>query len=207
MPEAKSNRRVRFTRSALREALIDLILEKPLASITVKDICARADINRSTFYLHFKDVTDILRTTEDEIIEHMHDRTPVHDQKLHDPKEIEEFFTGFLEHIRQNPRMLKVIQVLCSEQGDPYFVRKLQNMTYDAFLNGWDAHMMPQMSEDQKLLVFSYIISGMVSMLSTWATKAQEMPTSQVVELLMGLMRHGMDSIAPFDVIHDKLTK
>ena len=67
MPEAKNNRRVRFTRSALREALIDLILEKPLVSITVKDICARADINRSTFYLHFKDVTDILRTTEDEI--------------------------------------------------------------------------------------------------------------------------------------------
>ena len=30
----------------LREALIDLILEKPLVSITVKDICARADINR-----------------------------------------------------------------------------------------------------------------------------------------------------------------
>ena len=73
MPEAKNNRRVRFTRSALREALIDLILEKPLVSITVKDICARADINRSTFYLHFKDVTDILRTTEDEIIEHMHE--------------------------------------------------------------------------------------------------------------------------------------
>ena len=67
MPETKNNRRVRFTRSALREALIDLILEKPLVSITVKDICARADINRSTFYLHFKDVTDILRTTEDEI--------------------------------------------------------------------------------------------------------------------------------------------
>ena len=63
MPETKNNRRVRFTRSALREALIDLILEKPLVSITVKDICARADINRSTFYLHFKDVTAILRTT------------------------------------------------------------------------------------------------------------------------------------------------
>ena len=39
MPETKNNRRVRFTRSALREALIDLILEKPLVSITVKDIC------------------------------------------------------------------------------------------------------------------------------------------------------------------------
>ena len=97
MPEAQNNRRVRFTRSALREALIDLILEKPLVSITVKDICARADINRSTFYLHFKDVTDILRTTEDEIIEHMREHAPTHEQEIRDRQEIEGFFTDFLE--------------------------------------------------------------------------------------------------------------
>lgn len=132
MPETKNNRRVRFTRSALREALIDLILEKPLVSITVKDICARADINRSTFYLHFKDVTDILRTTEDEIIEHMREHTPTHKRKLRDLQEIEGFFTDFLEQIRNNLRIMKVIQVLCSEQGDPYFVRKLQTMTYES---------------------------------------------------------------------------
>lgn len=195
MPETKNNRRVRFTRSALREALIDLILEKPLVSITVKDICARADINRSTFYLHFKDVTDILRTTEDEIIEH----TPTHERKFHDLQEIEGFFIDFLEQIRNNPRIMKVIQVLCSEQGDPYFVRKLQTMTYEAFLDGWDMHMMPEMSEQRKLLVFSYTISGMVSMLSTWATRAQDTPIDQVVSLLMGLMWHGMDYFAASD--------
>lgn len=193
MPETKNNRRVRFTRSALREALIDLILEKPLVSITVKDICARADINRSTFYLHFKDVTDILRTTEDEIIEHMHER------ECRDLQEIKGFFIDFLEQIRSNPRIMKVIQVLCSEQGDPYFVRKLQTMTYEAFLDGWDMHMMPEMSEQRKLLVFSYIISGMVSMLSTWATRAQDTPTEQVVSLLMGLMWHGLDCFAASD--------
>ena len=50
MGEHKLNRRVQYTRTALREALIDLICEEPLASISVTDICARADINRSTFY-------------------------------------------------------------------------------------------------------------------------------------------------------------
>ena len=199
MPETKNNRRVRFTRSALREALIDLILEKPLVSITVKDICARADINRSTFYLHFKDVTDILRTTEDEIIEHMREHTLTHERKFHDLQEIEGFFIDFLEQIRNNPRIMKVIQVLCSEQGDPYFVRKLQTMTYKAFLDGWDMHMMPEMSEQRKLRGFSYTSSGLVSMLSTWATRAQDTPTEQVVSLLMGLMWHGMDYFAASD--------
>ncbi|MFR0923580.1 MAG: TetR/AcrR family transcriptional regulator [Butyricicoccaceae bacterium] len=171
MPETKNNRRVRFTRSALRESPDRPDLEKPLVSITVKDICARADINRSTFYLHFKDVTDILRTTEDEIIEHMREHTPTHKRKFRDLQEIEGFFIDFLEQIRNNSRIMKVIQVLCSEQGDPYFVRKLQTMTYEAFLDGWDMHDAGN-ERAAKLLVFSYTISGMVSMLSTWATRA-----------------------------------
>ena len=132
-------------------------------------------------------MTDILRTTEDEIIEHMHEHAPMHERECRELQEIKGFFIDFLEQIRSNPRIMKVIQVLCSEQGDPYFVRKLQTMTYEAFLDGWDMHMMPEMSEQRKLLVFSYIISGMVSMLSTWATRAQDTPTEQVVSLLDGV--------------------
>ena len=152
-------------------------------------------------------MTDILRTTEDDIIDQMRSHTPTPEQRFNNPEEVQAYFTEFLNVIKSTPRMMKVMQVLCSEQGDPYFVRKLQAMTYEAFLNGWDMHMMPKMSENEKLLVYSYIISGMVAMLSTWATKAQEVPTEQVVELLMGLLRHGMDSIAPFDEINEKLTK
>ena len=144
-------------------------------------------------------MTDILRTTEDEIIEHMHEHAPMHERECRDLQEIKGFFIDFLEQIRSNPRIMKVIHVLCSEQGDPYFVRKLQTMTYEAFLDGWDMHMMPEMSEQRKLLVFSYIISGMVSMLSTWATRAQDTPTEQVVSLLMGLMWHGLDCFAASD--------
>ena len=144
-------------------------------------------------------MTDILRTTEDEIIEHMREHTPTHKRKFRDLQEIEGFFIDFLEQIRNNPRIMKMIQVLCSEQGDPYFVRKLQTMTYKAFLDSWDMHMMPEMNEHQKRLVFSYIIMGMVSMLSTWATRAQDTPTDQVVSLLMGLMWHGLDYFAASD--------
>ena len=60
MAAHKPNRRVQYTRTALRDALIDLICEKPLTHITVTDICTRADINRSTFYLHYQGVHELL---------------------------------------------------------------------------------------------------------------------------------------------------
>ena len=71
MAEQKLNRRVQYTRRALREALIDLVSEKPLANITITDICARADINRSTFYLHYQGVHELLGEIEDHIIAHI----------------------------------------------------------------------------------------------------------------------------------------
>ena len=71
MPKETVNRRVQFTKTALRDAMIELICEKPLTSITVKDVCARADINRSTFYLHYKDVDSLLVAVEDYAIEYI----------------------------------------------------------------------------------------------------------------------------------------
>lgn len=53
-------------RSALRskrlinEALADLLQEKPLDKITVTDVVTRADINRGTFYAHYRDIPDVV---------------------------------------------------------------------------------------------------------------------------------------------------
>ena len=55
----KSDRRVQYTRRALQESLVSLMREKPLQKISVKEICARADINRSTFYVHFGSPEDV----------------------------------------------------------------------------------------------------------------------------------------------------
>lgn len=44
----------------LREALIRLIHERGWDEITVQDVCGRADVGRSTFYLHFADKEELL---------------------------------------------------------------------------------------------------------------------------------------------------
>ncbi len=54
--------RIRRTRTYLREALINLVLEKGYQGITIKDLADRACINRSTFYLHYQDKDDLLIT-------------------------------------------------------------------------------------------------------------------------------------------------
>ena len=55
------DRRVRRTRAALRDALLDLMAERGYEAVTVQDIIDRADVGRSTFYNHYTDKDDLLR--------------------------------------------------------------------------------------------------------------------------------------------------
>jgi AcrR family transcriptional regulator len=57
---AREDRRVRRTRRLLREALLELILEKGYDRLTVQDVLDRADVGRATFYAHFHDKDDLL---------------------------------------------------------------------------------------------------------------------------------------------------
>lgn len=57
---AKEDRRVQRTHRALREALVALILERGWDGFGIRDLCERADVGRSTFYLHFADKEDVL---------------------------------------------------------------------------------------------------------------------------------------------------
>ncbi|GAA4952460.1 AcrR family transcriptional regulator [Nonomuraea thailandensis] len=59
-PTPPTDRRVRRTRTLLHTALIELISEKGYDNVTVQDILDRADVGRSTFYLHYPSKDQLL---------------------------------------------------------------------------------------------------------------------------------------------------
>ena len=62
MNEPRSDRRVAKTKSALEKALLSLILKKGYEATTVEDICAEANVGRSTFNGHFTSKDDLTRS-------------------------------------------------------------------------------------------------------------------------------------------------
>lgn len=53
------DRRVRKTKKAIQDVFCEMTKEKKLNEITVKELCTKADINKSTFYLHYRDIYDL----------------------------------------------------------------------------------------------------------------------------------------------------
>lgn len=67
--EKPLDRRVRRTRKLIQEALFSLMKEMPYRRIHIGQITERADISRSTFYLHYETKDDLLLSVADEIID------------------------------------------------------------------------------------------------------------------------------------------
>ena len=65
--EKKTDRRVRKTKAQLRAGLAKLMQTKSIKEITVKELVDEVDINRSTFYLHYTDIYQMLESIEDEL--------------------------------------------------------------------------------------------------------------------------------------------
>lgn len=56
-----SGQKVLFSQELLHQALLVLLKEKPLNKITIRELCAKAGVNRTTFYNHYQSPEDILR--------------------------------------------------------------------------------------------------------------------------------------------------
>ncbi|MBZ5599925.1 MAG: TetR/AcrR family transcriptional regulator [Acidobacteriia bacterium] len=67
----KTDRRVRRTRDALGDALVELMHEKPFAQITVQHVLDRAGVSRSTFYTHYRDKDDLFLSDVEDFLEQM----------------------------------------------------------------------------------------------------------------------------------------
>lgn len=68
MAQKKEYRSAQRSRRMIRQAFLELLQEKEYAKITVTDIVTRADLNRSTFYAHYPDVSGVVEELQQEIV-------------------------------------------------------------------------------------------------------------------------------------------
>lgn len=99
------DRRIRKTEQAVQSALAKLLSEKDITDITIKELCEKADINKSTFYLHYRDIYDCA----DSLMNNAVNRTI----EVMDPYD----FTELVKHL---PEIMEKIMFIFSENKDLY---------------------------------------------------------------------------------------
>jgi len=102
-----ADRRIQRTRAALRSALLELLPERDWEALTVQDVCERANIGRSTFYLHFRNKEELLAGSLDDLRQALQGGGTVAEAGRH-PAGLR-FLPGLLEHIQQQRRLCRAV--------------------------------------------------------------------------------------------------
>lgn len=107
----KQESKYQYTASLMDEAFLLLLEQKEYDTITVKEICQKAGVNRSTFYLHYETMNDLLEETVGMINDCF--KASLSSVPTDDPSKVvltsEKYLRPYLNFIKENRRAYKVI--------------------------------------------------------------------------------------------------
>ncbi|KOF10663.1 transcriptional regulator [Planococcus glaciei] len=107
----KSDLRITKTKQALEEALLTLLQEKPLKSISITEICRLAKINRGTFYLHYGQIEDLFEEYYKEIMKDLTDsyQEPYRHVDILNPRELNPSTIRIFHHIETYKNFYRIV--------------------------------------------------------------------------------------------------
>lgn len=181
------DRRVRKTRRQLRECLITLLKEKKVQDITVRELTDMADLNRGTFYLHYKDVFDLLEKTEAELQEDFNQLVCKHDavDLKQRPSVI---FNEIYSLVYDNADL---IEILLGENGDLNFVNRLKQLIREKCLKDW-MEVFRSGNTAAFDAFFSFIVSGCIGLVQYWLQTGLKETPEQMAKLTEHIITKGI---------------
>lgn len=179
--------RVRRTKKLLRHGIAELGKTKSIHKITVKELTDLVEINRGTFYLHYKDVYDLVDSVEDELCEEF-DQTVLAvtpEDILHRPIDVlETFFEYFRTH-------KDIIGVLMGENGDAKFVYRFGQLMNTKIVKIFKG-VFPNMSMEKYDFAYNYGKFGLVGILNCWSAQYTHFSSREIAEKALSLILGGL---------------
>ena len=175
----KLDRRKKYTRQVLTDSFITLLKTKSIAAITVKEICEQADINRSTFYAHYKDQFDLLEQIEIEIITDL--KTYLNQYNFEQEQEALQMTEKLLEYVVSKYDMF---QTLLNENTDHSFERRVMDVVR-SFL-AQTQFRYNEVDADISEYAITYTISGSIYVIKQWVANNMDQSPKRIAELING---------------------
>ena len=191
----RTDRRTNRTRRQLREALLALILEKGYDSITVEDITGRADLGRTTFYLHYRDKEDLLLQSLETLAQELVEQIGLNDRGNDGLRQPGAAILTVFQHAREHAALYLVIlqggaavpaqdrlQAVVAEVAAVFFTRRAKALgkpldvpvetaasffaaSLLGFITWWLRRGTPESAEEISALFLRMIFRGMVDLL------------------------------------------
>ncbi|MDD6193430.1 MAG: TetR-like C-terminal domain-containing protein [Lachnospiraceae bacterium] len=169
----KNNRRTILTKKILKDSLLELMQSKPIAKITIKEICNLSDMSRSTFYLHYQDQYELLEDIENEVLEKTFENLADMDTELNSLDSID----FFLKYVKENKTTFGIL--LCQSENKAF---------QQGIMNSVQKHVqsiIPAYYEnDKEQYIYTFIMYGSLSMIVDWINSDFNIPSRELAKLI-----------------------
>lgn len=188
MNEQTLDRRVRKTRTQLRKCLSILLETKKIQNITVKELAQMADINRGTFYLHYKDVYDLLDHIQKDLLR---DFENILTTIAPDTDNLVPFIEALFLFIYRNKDMSKIF---LHEDLEASFSSELRSKLQICVFNKYKVFI-KQKNMPYFELYYDFIISGTIGLLVRWVDSEFQMSPHELAVLTNSFIQSGLTNI------------
>lgn len=186
------DRRVIRTKQRLNEALISLISEKGVQSVTVQDITNRADVNRATFYSHYHDKHEMLELMVMEVLQEFTNAINLSPSK--NKSSVSDTFVRMFEHIEKHASFYKT---MLTNKGVPGFARQMLQIICQSF----NQHRLKFQPDDQQLIVppdilSTYTASAYLGLIIYWLEHDQAYTPEYIATQLTHITKLGLPVVS-----------
>lgn len=172
----KNNRRTQITQILLKTSLIELMHQKNISQITIKEICEQADLNRSTFYLHYSDQFELFNT----IVTEMIDKTFEYLQNVGSDIDTLDYIEAFLKFVKENSDIFETL--LCAQENSRFktqFIGKI--------LEQLKGNLPITCSDEVRVYVYSFLMNGCVHIIIDWINSDFNLSPATMAKLIYEL--------------------
>lgn len=184
----KSESKYFNTALKMDKALIELLEEKDFEYITIKEICQKAEVSRSTFYLHYQNTRDLLDETVryilDGFMDYFADEKQLVKNRFSDCELLElnfvteKYLMPFLAYFRENKRVLKAMMSNYISFDLNGIYDRLFQYVFNPILSRFD------FPEKERHYVMRFYLSGIFAVIMQWVEEDCEKPDKDIAEII-----------------------
>ena len=175
----KNNQRTRISKLLFKNALMDLLKEKgSISKVSVRELCDRAELNRSTFYAHYQEPKDLLYEIETELL----DATEEHLKKIGQENDIgaHKYLLSFLQYIKENDKPFRTLLI---DAADPDFRSRFMQQSIIQFVD----NLRIVLPKELEQYIYSYILNGNTGIIIQWVRSNYAIDENEIVNLLFAI--------------------
>ncbi len=188
MQRKVNDHRARVTRLLIRKAFAQLLRQKPIQAISVRELCALAGINRSTFYAHYTDLYALLADLEDEMLEDFKQSLEPLLNAAGEGLTPLKATTGVMRCLQDN---MDLCAVMLGPYGDKEFTAKVIDIGRERCIETYAAFF-PAASHRELEFFYIFVSAGCIALLEKWLADGMSLSVEELAQTAEGIMMQGV---------------